>query len=254
MAGQLPPGAYATGMSLGGQYQRPQGHQPPLQSHVETALSLPRPDPASLWMLQQDSNSRVQRKNTAILIAVAVLTAVCVAAICALIYFKYRSSAAAVPDDGKKSNVTAPQRSSDAAPGATGPPGTTAAPSPAASATAPNPSAAPSEAASAAPPPSASAGDDTKIAGTPSGPATSKPSQTAPAPASKDVGYLTVICKPFCDSVKRNGTPLGSSPIVKSPTPPGQYRITLSRAGSPDRVESVIVATGETAIVRATMK
>ncbi len=244
----LPPGAYATGASMGGQYQR-QASGAPLPSHIETALSLPRPDPASLWMMQQDSNARVQRKNTAILIAVAVLTAVCVAAICALIYFKYKSSSAApvpVPDEAKtKSSMTAP---SGASPGATGPPATSAA---AAS------TSIPSASSSAAPGvTSAATADDPKAAGTPSGSTTSHAgTTTSPNTApSKDVGYLTVICKPFCDNVKRNGSSLGSSPIVKSPTPPGQYRITLTRAGSPDRVESVIVTTGETAIVRANMK
>jgi hypothetical protein len=46
--------------------------------------------------------------------------------------------------------------------------------------------------------------------------------------------------------VRRGGVSLGPSPIVKSPTPPGQHRVTLSWAGAPDKVVSVIVVSGET--------
>ncbi|NUP07051.1 MAG: protein kinase [Polyangiaceae bacterium] len=57
-------------------------------SAIETALSLPRPDPGS-W---GDSHSKSDRMSTAVLIAVAVLTAICVLALGALIYFRYRAA------------------------------------------------------------------------------------------------------------------------------------------------------------------
>src|SRR6201999_4272942 len=69
------------------------------QSQIETALSLPRPDPAALWLAQQEKQ-RGDRKNTGVLIAVVALTALCVLGIGALIYFKLRARAQStvVPD------------------------------------------------------------------------------------------------------------------------------------------------------------
>jgi serine/threonine-protein kinase len=62
-----------------------------LQSQIETALSLPRPDPAALWLAQQDAAKRGQRKNTGVIIAVVALTALCIIGIGALVYFKMRA-------------------------------------------------------------------------------------------------------------------------------------------------------------------
>ena len=67
-------------------------------------------------------------------------------------------------------------------------------------------------------------------------------------------GYLTIICKPYCDNVKRGGTSLGKSPVVKSATAPGKYVITLSRAGEPDRTVSATVVAGQTEVIRVNMK
>jgi serine/threonine-protein kinase len=67
-------------------------------SQIETALSIPRPDPQAMWMAQQASAVRSNHdKNTAVLIAVAILTAICVLALCALLYFKARARAATPP-------------------------------------------------------------------------------------------------------------------------------------------------------------
>ena len=245
----LPPGAFATGASMSGQFSPGQQQQQRLASgvlpsHVETALSLPRPNAAQLWMLHQDSSTRLQRKNTAILIAVAVLTAVCVAAICALIYFKYRSASVPPSPDEQRDKASLSSANPVSANPATGPPPTTASPSP---------TSAPSEAPSATSTSTADVAPSSTARA--AAPTTSSTSQgTSPGTAAGGVGYLTVICKPFCDNVKRNGSSLGSSPIVKSPTPPGTYRITLTRAGSPDRVESVTVTSGDTAVVRENMK
>src|SRR5262249_56951563 len=60
------------------------------QSQIETALSLPRPDPAALWLAQQEKQ-KGERRNTGVLIAVVALTALCVIGIGALIYFKMRA-------------------------------------------------------------------------------------------------------------------------------------------------------------------
>ncbi|KYF66224.1 hypothetical protein BE15_35135 [Sorangium cellulosum] len=64
--------------------------QPP-QSQIETALSLPRPDPAAIWAATQDAVSKGNGRNTLVLLAVIALTALCVIGIGALIYMKTRT-------------------------------------------------------------------------------------------------------------------------------------------------------------------
>ncbi|AUX25954.1 uncharacterized protein SOCEGT47_065070 [Sorangium cellulosum] len=64
----------------------------PLQSQIETALSLPRPDPAAIWAATQDAVELGQRRNTIALVAVIALTALCVVGIGALIYMKTRTA------------------------------------------------------------------------------------------------------------------------------------------------------------------
>jgi serine/threonine protein kinase len=63
-------------------------HRPP--SQVETALSLPRPDPVQMWSAANQATRSGESMSTLVLIAVAVLTAICVLALGALIYFKSR--------------------------------------------------------------------------------------------------------------------------------------------------------------------
>ncbi|WP_437277004.1 protein kinase [Sorangium sp. So ce375] len=71
--------------------------QPP-QSQIETALSLPRPDPAAIWAATQDAASKGNGRNTLVLIAVITLTVLCVLGIGALIYMK---TSAAQPSPAK---------------------------------------------------------------------------------------------------------------------------------------------------------
>ena len=190
-------------------------HQQPPQGvpaqQKETALSLQRPPVA--WPSSDNNPARQKRKNTAVLVAVALLTAVCVAAIAALIWLKIRASSPApdkaTPDAGATTNTrTLPTASTDSA--------ATSAPGHAASALA--------------------------IGATAS--ASAQPG---------DAGFLTVICKPFCDTVKRDKDSLGPSPIVKSPTTPGHHQITMSRTGCPDHVESVTIAAGEVRVLHVNM-
>ncbi len=67
-------------------YSQPGGPQ----SQIETALSLPRPDPAALWMAQQE-RQKGERRNAGVLIAVVALTALCVIGIGAIVFFKLRA-------------------------------------------------------------------------------------------------------------------------------------------------------------------
>jgi serine/threonine-protein kinase len=67
--------------------------QLPLQSQIETALSLPRPDPTALWLAQQSAGKRGQRKNNGVMIAVVMLTVLCIIGIGVLFYFRMRGAA-----------------------------------------------------------------------------------------------------------------------------------------------------------------
>src|SRR5262249_29302634 len=59
------------------------------QSQIETALSLPRPDPAALWLAQQEKQ-RGERRSIGLFVAVVAVTAVCVIGIALLLYNKLR--------------------------------------------------------------------------------------------------------------------------------------------------------------------
>ena len=68
-----------------------------------------------------------------------------------------------------------------------------------------------------------------------------------------DNGFLTVVCNPFCDSVIAAGKNLGPSPVLKVPLPPGQHRVTLRKSGSPPKVMSVVIVSGQTSPLRVKM-
>ncbi|MFO0615075.1 MAG: protein kinase [Polyangiaceae bacterium] len=204
----------------------------------ETVVGAQRPD-AAAWGQKDLNPARQNRKNTAVLVAVALLTAICVAAIAAVIWMKY----SAAPQD--PASISADSLASTT-PKATGPPGGEASSADARGT-------APTHTGSAAPTTKESPAAD----GSGSRPSSSASTTDLPGPSAepkKDEGYLTIICKPYCDNVRRGGTSLGKSPVVKNPTPPGQYVITLSRAGEPDRTVSATVVAGETAVIRVNMK
>jgi len=166
------------------------GHAAP-QSQIETALSLPRPDPAALWLAQQEKQ-RGDRKNTGVLIAVVALTALCVIGIGALVYFKLRAGGAT------PASSTTPET-----------PAASAAPTASASAAA---SASASAVVEAAPAPSVTASASASASAAPAvaGPSTGAPASggviakgtgtAAPKDsASKDKdepGFLTIVCNP----------------------------------------------------------
>jgi len=220
------------------------------QSQVETALSLPRPDPAALWLAQQEAaKGHVGGRNTGVLIAIGLLTALCVIGVGALIYFKYQP--AEVPVVPAENVVATPPTAEGA--------GTTEG----AGVDKPPPSAATSEAADsgADTPDEGDKGDepgeqgstaDSKTAGT------SVPDGTGSKPPEPDSdtepGLLTIVCSPVCDEVLDGGKSLGPSPIVQVPATPGSHRITLKRAGEKTKVISVVVVAGEVTAQRVVMK
>jgi serine/threonine-protein kinase len=228
----------------------PMGQAGQPQSQIETALSLPRPDPAALWLAQQEKQ-KGERRNTGVLIAVVALTALCVLGIGALAYFKLRARAhgAVTPDAPTAVDATAsaaPAGSSSAAGGSlaagvsTSTSGGEAASTTSASA---QPSATASASASAQPPPAAT----TAIAAAGTGQA------SVPKPGKEEPGFLTIVCNPYCDDVLDQGRSLGPSPVVHLSVPPGQHRVTL-RKGKDSKVISVIVVSGQVTAQRVSMK
>ena len=67
-------------------------------------------------------------------------------------------------------------------------------------------------------------------------------------------GFLTIYCKPACDSVTAGGRGLGASPVSNVPMPPGQHRVTCKRSGSPTKVISVIIVSGQLTSHTVTME
>jgi serine/threonine-protein kinase len=222
---------------------------PRMQSQVDTALSLPRPDTsAALWLAHQDG-AQPPRRNSGVLIAVVVLTALCVVGISALVYLKTRgaqATAVAAPD-GAAMAATAPP--------AVPPP----APAPEPAATAPVETAAASAGPTTPPP-----GPTAEPAAATARPTSAPPPATAPKPASmatastpskkEEPGFLTIVCTPFCDDVLDQGRSLGPSPVVRVAVAPGQHRITLKRSGQAPKVISVIVVSGQVTAQRVSMK
>ena len=221
-------------------------HLPPLapQSQIETALSLPRPDPASLWLAQQEKQ-RGERRNSGVLIAVVALTALCVIGIGALMYFKLHNA-----PPRTISPESAPTASAAPGPGAAAPPASAAPTDTAVAVAAPVVTAAPTAeptavAAAPAAPAAASTGAPAAGAGV-AGAAKEKPAKEEP-------GFLTIVCNPYCDDVQDQGRSLGPSPIVHISVKPGQHRISLKK-GTQTKVISVIVESGQVSAQRVSMK
>jgi serine/threonine-protein kinase len=222
------------------------------QSQIETAVSLPRPDPAAVWLAQQDVAHRGQpRKNTGMIVAIVALTALCVIGVSALLYYKFKMQAAppVTPTTGAEMSGTstpAPAPAPSPSPSPNTPAATPSATPTAAPTTAAAPTAAPAKAPSSAPTTGAA----------PAGGSQGSPAAAAAAPAAaapkEEPGFLTVVCNPFCDDVSVSGRSLGPSPVVHVSVKPGQHRITLKR-GTSSKVISVIVVAGQVTAQRVSM-
>ena len=235
----------------GAQNQQYGGQLPPLppQSTIETALSLPRPDPASLWLAQQEKQ-RGERRNSGVLIAVVALTALCVIGIGALVYFKLHNASTRQGAAESQPSPTASEAASAAAPSASAPadvPSAVAVAPPVPTATAVATVVA--TAAPAAPVAPASTGGGTSGAAA----AAAAAAAAKDKPGKEDPGFLTIVCNPYCDDVLDQGRSLGPSPIVHLSVKPGQHRITLKK-GTQQKVISVIVESGQVAAQRVSMK
>jgi len=221
------PALTPAGMVGGVPMHLPMGPPGGPQSQIETALSLPRPDPAALWMAQQEKQ-KGERRNTGVLIAVVALTALCVLGIGALIFFKLRARAHV----GMTPDTT---------------PSVTASASSVAAAVVPLASPASAEAAAAAAP--------TASATAAAAPASTAQAAVASKPAAvrEEAGFLTIVCNPYCDDVVDQGRSLGPSPVVHLSVPPGSHRLTLKK-GKDAKVISVVVVSGQVSAQRVSMK
>lgn len=74
----------------------------------------------------------------------------------------------------------------------------------------------------------------------------------AAAPAG-GTGFLTVVCRPACDSVVVKGRNLGPSPVMKVAFPAGTYSVVLKRSGSPNKATSVTIVADKTTPLRMNM-
>ena len=212
------------------------GHPNAPQSQIETALSLPRPDPAEIWRAQQEKD-RGDRRNTTVLIAVVALTALCVIGIGALVYLKLRANAAPpAPANTEIAVIAAPP---------------TAAPSAA-------PSPEPPAAAAPAPPSAEPAAPAPSNVGAPAGagakaPAAPSTANAASAANGGSPGFLTLVCNPGCDDVQDAGRSLGPAPVVRASLKPGQHRLMLIK-GNTKRILSVMIESGQTTAQTYAMK
>jgi serine/threonine-protein kinase len=242
-----PPMSGPSGVSFGPGAQPPQQQQSPQfggpgvpppgtpggpQSQIETAISLPRPDPAAIWLAQQEAQRGSQSRSSGVIIAVVALTALCVIGIAALLYFKFRSGASGAVEPGVVS-VASAAAATLSVPSASSP--TTAAAAPSASASATSQAA---SGGSSAPPPAASA-------------SASQGGSAGAAPA-KNTGFLTLNCDPRCDQVSAGGR-FFVPPIVNEPFPPGALRVT-AKLGSMTKVVSVVIVAGQTTPQLISMK
>jgi hypothetical protein len=70
--------------------------------------------------------------------------------------------------------------------------------------------------------------------------------------STRAIGFLTIVCDPFCDQVEASNRPLGASPVVRAALPEGAHGVTLRRAGVVKRISVQIVA-GQTTARRVKM-
>lgn len=211
---------------------------PPPQSNIETRMSMPRPAAVTQWLAEQSAYDTTGPRSTPVLMSIALLATLCVIGVGALVAYKVRvgdQQVAMVTPSGSTGGAydpLAPEHQPGATPSSTA--GAAASSTPTATrATTPT---------------------GTKVA-SPKG--TLGPGTAPPAAATSEEGspgFLTIYCKPACDSVTAGGRGLGASPVSNVPMPPGQHRVTCKRSGSPTKVISVIIVSGQLTSHTVTME
>jgi serine/threonine-protein kinase len=197
------------------------------QGVVETKMSLPRPTAVTDWLLEQGEVQMPPARSTGVLMAIALLSTLCVLGVGALVIFKLREplrpplglapgadppplvlpaadrgpgSSDAAGGDGKGDGVPEATRKGDGNGGA-----------------------------------KKSNGKDGARTGKADAAATASADKSA-TPAKEPPGTLTIVCEPACDQVIADGRALGPSPVVNHVMDPGAYRITARKKGYADKV------------------
>lgn len=67
-------------------------------------------------------------------------------------------------------------------------------------------------------------------------------------------GFLSVVCRPYCDAVQVKGRNLGSTPLLRSPLAPGAYTAKLLRKGQAPRTISFAVQQGQTTVLQVNLE
>ena len=189
------------------------------QAAIETKMSMPRPAAVAQWLVDQGDVQIHGPRSTAVLIAIALLSTLCVIGVGALVAYKVKTPARTLDE-----LVQAP--SASAAPDAAAP-------------TSPDTGSGATTTATDKP----TSGDDADEPQDGDDSAGNGKTGAGTAPA-KDPGTLSVWCKPACDQVIVGGQALGPSPISKHSMPPGQHRVTLKRGGVKKTI-SVVIESGQ---------
>ncbi len=67
-------------------------------------------------------------------------------------------------------------------------------------------------------------------------------------------GFLSVVCRPYCEAVQVRGRDLGPTPLLRSPLAPGSYTARLLRKGLAPRTISFTIQRGQTTNLRVNLE
>ena len=221
-AAPVDPAAHMPNVALSGV------HNPAGQANVETKMSLPRPAAVAQWLMEQGDVEIQGPRSTGVIIAIAALATLCVMGVASLIVYKLR-----LPPQPDPRQVVIPQVST------------------------------PTHAAvsDGATPKKGEQGGDKPKGKAPRGPEAAdaddeprNPSRDETGkPKSKATGKLSIDCQPACSSIVAGGQPLGASPVLGHPMPPGQHRVSLESSRRSKTIV-VMVTAGKTTTHTVAMK
>ncbi|MCS6898393.1 MAG: serine/threonine-protein kinase [Myxococcales bacterium] len=78
--------------------------------------------------------------------------------------------------------------------------------------------------------------------------------QDRPVQAEEGQGFLSVVCRPYCDAVQIRGRDLGPTPLLRSPLAPGTYTARLLRKGIAPRTIHFTIQRGQTTSLRVNLE
>jgi serine/threonine protein kinase len=88
----------------------------------------------------------------------------------------------------------------------------------------------------------------------PRAPAAAVPPQDRPVQTEEGQGFLSVVCRPYCEAVQVRGRDLGPTPLLRSPLAPGAYTARLLRQGLAPRTISFTIQRGQTTSLRVNLE